>query len=145
MVSERIEMHGAFSFVVQIDGIDKASFSECTLPTLEVEVEEEKEGGFNEGTHLLPGRVRRGTIVLKRGITADSALLKWYLDVLQGQLADALRQVSVIMFDAEHQPVMRWDFKGAFPQKWTGPSLNTANSALAIESLELAYESLTVT
>ncbi|MCE5257919.1 MAG: phage tail protein [Chloroflexi bacterium] len=145
MASERVEMHGAFSFVVQIDGIDNASFSECTLPTLEVEIEEEKEGGFNDGTHLLPGRVRRGTMTLKRGITTDSALLKWYLDVLQGQLSNALRQVSVIMFDAEQHPVLRWDFKGAFPQKWTGPSLNTSNSALAIESLELAYESLTVT
>ncbi len=145
MASERVEMHGAFSFVVQIDGIDNANFSECTLPTLEVEIEEEKEGGFNDGTHLLPRRVRRGTMTLKRGITTDSALLRWYLDVLQGQLSNALRQVSVIMLDAEQHPVLRWDFKGAFPQKWTGPSLNTANSALAIESLELAYESLTVT
>lgn len=138
-------MHGAFSFVVQIDGIDKATFSECTLPTLEVEIEEEKEGGYNDGTHLLPGRVRRGTITLKRGITADSELLDWYLQVLQGQLSNAFRQVSVIMMDAMHQPVMRWDFKGAFPQKWTGPSLNTSTSAVAIESIELAYESLTIT
>jgi len=145
MANERVEMHGAFSFVVQIDGIDKATFSECTLPTLEVEIEEEKEGGYNDGTHLLPGRVRRGTITLKRGITADSELLDWYLQVLQGQLSNAFRQVSVIMMDAMHQPVMRWDFKGAFPQKWTGPSLNTSTSAVAIESIELAYESLTIT
>ena len=145
MVSDRIEMHGAFSFVVQIDGIENATFSECTLPTLEIEVEEEKEGGFNDGTHLLPGRVRRGTITLKRGVTTGSALLKWYLDILQGQISKALRQVSIIMYDAESNPVLRWDFKGAFPQKWSGPSLNTTNSSLAIESLELAYERLTVT
>jgi phage tail-like protein len=145
MVSDRVEMHGAFNFVVQIDGIENAIFSECTLPTLEVEVEEEKEGGFNDGTHLLPSRVRRGTISLKRGITTNSALLKWYLDILQGQICKALRQVSIIMFDSELKPVLRWDFKGAFPQKWIGPSLNTTNSSLAIESLELAYESLTVT
>ena len=43
MTGDRLEIHGAFSFVVQIDGIENAVFHECTLPTLEVEVEEEKE------------------------------------------------------------------------------------------------------
>ncbi|NLV74447.1 MAG: phage tail protein [Chloroflexi bacterium] len=145
MSNNRVETHAAHQFVVQIDGISSAAFTECTLPSLEVEVEEEKEGGYNEGVHLLPGRVLRGTLTLKRGISTDQALIKWYNEVLQGQLGKALRQVSVILYSLEGQPVARWDFKNAYPTKWSSPTLKTGESELALESLELAYESVAVT
>jgi phage tail-like protein len=141
----RAEALAAFRFVVQIDGVSEAYFTECTLPNLEVEVEEEKEGGFNQGVHLLPGRVKRGTLTLKRGLAQSSALLAWYSEVMQGQLAKVRRQVSVMLFDSTGEPVVRWDLTGAYPAKWSGPALGTAKSEIAIETLELAFESVTVT
>lgn len=141
---KRAEGYPAFRFVVQIDGIGEAVFTECTLPNLEVEVEEQKEGGFNTGTHLLPGRVRRGTITLKRGLASNSALLAWYLAVMQGRVKESRRHVSVILYDSQGEQLMRWDFGGAYPHKWVGPTLNSASNDLAIESLELSYESLTI-
>lgn len=144
-VGKRAEVHGAFSFVVQIDDIQEAVFTECTLPTLEVEVEEEKEGGYNDGTHLLPKRVKRGNLTLKRGLASGSTLLRWYMDVLQGDLSKTRRQVSVTLYDSQGTAVMRWDLSNAYPTKWTGPTLNAGNSSVAVETLELAYESLTVT
>ncbi|MBC7315126.1 MAG: phage tail protein, partial [Chloroflexi bacterium] len=122
-----------------------AYFTECTLPTLEVEVEEEMEGGYNTGTHLLPGRVRRGSLTLKRGLARSSALLAWYLSVMQGQITKAQRQVSVILLDENGAPILRWDLQNAYPTKWTGPTLNTSRSDAAIETLELAFESVVVT
>ncbi len=143
-MSKRPEAHPAFRFAVQIDGITEALFSECTLPSLEVEVEEEKEGGFNRGTHLLPGRVKKGSLTLKRGLTTSSALLAWYVDVMQGLVQENLRQVSVILYDSLGEQVMRWDFSGAYPNKWSGPKLNSAGNEIAIETLELSFESVTV-
>jgi phage tail-like protein len=140
----RPEAHPAFRFVVQIDGISEAVFTECTLPSLEVEVEEHKEGGFNTGTHLLPGRVTKGTVVLKRGLASSSALLAWYTAVMEGQIGSARRQVSVILYDSQGEPVLRWDFGGAYPHKWSGPTLNAGSNEIAIESLELSFESVTV-
>lgn len=142
--SLRVEAHPAFRFVVQIDGNPEAVFTECTLPSLEVEVEEHKEGGFNTGTHLLPGRVKKGTITLKRGLASSSALLAWYRSVMEGQVADSRRQVSVILYDSQGEAVMRWDFGGAYPHKWSGPSLNSGSAEIAIEALELSFESVTV-
>lgn len=142
--TKRAEGHAAFRFVVEIDGLSEAYFTSCTLPALEVEVEEEREGGFNDGTHLLPGRVKRGTVTLRRGLAASSALLKWYLDVLQGKVQESRRQVSVILYDSVGEQVMRWDFGGAYPHKWSGPTLDAASSSLAIEELELSFESVTV-
>ena len=143
-MTKRPEAHSAFRFAVQIDGIAEAFFTECTLPTLEVEVEEQKEGGFNEGTHLLPGRVKKGTVTLRRGLATSSALLGWYTAVMQGQVRESRRQVSVILYDSLGDQVMRWDFGGAYPHKWSGPTLNAASNGIAIESLELSFESVTV-
>ena len=62
---ERPDAHPAYRFSVQIDGLPGATFTECTLPALAVEIQEQKEGGYNVGSHPLPGRVRRGTLTLK--------------------------------------------------------------------------------
>ena len=143
-MTKRPEAHPAFRFVVQIEGVTEAVFTECTLPSLEVEVEEEKEGGFNDGTHLLPGRVKKGTVVLKRGLTTSSALLGWYTAVMQSQVQECQRQVSIILYDSLGDQVMRWDFSGAYPHKWSGPALKSDSNAIAIETLELSFESVVV-
>ena len=141
---ERPDAHPAYRFSVQIDGLPGATFTECTLPALEVEIQEQKEGGYNVGSHPLPGRVRRGTLTLKRGVATGSDLMAWYNQVIQGQLMAARKQVSVTLLDDAGEPVIRWDFHMAFPTKWSGPELSAGSSAIAIESLELAYEMVTV-
>jgi phage tail-like protein len=124
---------------VQIGGIDEAIFSECMLPPLEVDVLEQQEGGYNTGVHLLPGPVKSGRITLKRGVAQSNELLKWYRDVATGNLQQASRQVSVVMYDSKLSEIMRWNFERAYPVKWTGPTLNAGENAIAIEALELAY------
>ncbi|MEN6479569.1 MAG: phage tail protein [Anaerolineales bacterium] len=138
------EAYPAYRFAVEIEGVTEAVFTECMLPSLEVDVQEQREGGFNDGTHLLPGRVKRGTITLKRGIARQSALLAWYSQVLQGQLAKSRRQVSVLFLDSLGEPVIRWDFTGAYPVRWSGPALNTGSKEVAVETLELSFESVAV-
>ncbi len=138
------QAYPAFRFVVQIDGLPGATFTQCTLPALEVEVEERQEGGYNDGTHVMPARVKRGTITLKRGMVTNTELLGWYLAVMAGEIAKSRRQVSIIMLDSLGETIMRWDFIGAYPVKWSGPELDAGSNQVAIETLELAYESLTV-
>lgn len=142
--AQRAEAHAAFRFAVQIDGITEAVFTECTLPTLQVEIHEQKEGGLNDGVHLIPGRIKAGKITLKRGITSSSDLLKWYVDVAQGKIDASKRKVSVIMYDSTSEELLRWNFQEAFPSKWSGPSFVSGRSAVAIETLELSYQSLEV-
>ncbi len=139
-----IEVHGAFRFVVEIDGIAQAAFTECTLPDLEVETEEVREGGLNEFVHVLPGGLKAGRVRLRHGITGSAELLNWYLQVLQGNVNDAMRQVTVIMYDEALQPLIRWSFADAYPVKWVGPAFKTDGSAVAIETLELAHHGVTV-
>ncbi|MFL7809730.1 MAG: phage tail protein [Anaerolineae bacterium] len=141
---QRAETHAAFRFAVQIDGITEAVFTECTLPALEVEVHEQPEGGLNNAVHQIPGRIRGGKITLKRGLTSSSDLLSWYMDVAQGQIEASQREVSIVMYDSTASEIMRWNFAKAFPSKWSGPSLSSGSNQVAIETLELSYQSVDV-
>jgi phage tail-like protein len=138
MASTTPEVHSAFRFAVKIGG-EEALFTECTLPSLEVNTTEQKEGGYNKGIHMLPGPVKSGRITLKRGIAKANEMLKWYLDVASGKPKAAERNISVIMYDSTQKEVLRLEFVRAYPVKWTGPTFKTADSTIAIETLELAF------
>jgi phage tail-like protein len=141
--AQRAEVHASYRFAVEVDGINEAIFNECTLPPMEVEVHEQKEGGYNNGVHLLPGRVKSGRLTLKRGIAQSSVLLNWYRKIANGQVLDATRNLSVVMYDSTLNEVMRWNFERVYPVKWSGPALKSSDSEIAIESLELAYAMVT--
>jgi phage tail-like protein len=40
---------------------------------------------------------------------------------------------------------MRWNLINAFPVKWSGGSMNTDQSQVYVETLELAYQEFTLT
>jgi phage tail-like protein len=140
--TKSLEAHAAFRFCVQIDGIKGAVFHECTLPSLEMEVYEVKEGGLNTGPHQRMGPVKAGRLVLKRGYASSSGLLDWYKATAFSGDFDS-RSVSVIIYDSLGAEILRANFTNAIPAKWSGPTLKTSDSSLAIESLELVYDEVT--
>jgi phage tail-like protein len=139
-----LEFHTSFRFMVSIEGLNVAAFTECTLPNLQVETEEIKEGGQNTYTHKLPVRINAGTITLRSGLTRNDALLKWYLQVLKGDMKNATRTVTVVIFDSLGKRVATWTFHGAYPVKWSGPALKTSDSVVAIEEIEFAHHGFEV-
>lgn len=148
MVNE-VEFHSGFRFSVEVRGpggdfAGQAIFTEFKLPSLQVEMQDVKEGGQNAFIHRLPVRVNAGTVTLKRGITKDSVLLTWYLQVLEGKIEDATRQVTVVMLDVARKPLMTWNFRNAYPIKWVGPTLKADDRAVAIEELELVHHGIEV-
>lgn len=138
------EFHRSYHFTVKVDGITQAIFLECTLPTLQLETIDVQEGGQNTFVHKLPVRVTVGTVKLKQGLSTSLDLLKWYMQVVNGDMEKARRQVEVTMYKYEGEPSMSWGFKNAFPTRWTGPTLKTDQSALTIEELEIAHHGMEV-
>ena len=59
------QTHASFRFVVDVEGERLGAFTECTLPVVEWDAEEVKEGGLNSYTHMLPGRLKPARITLK--------------------------------------------------------------------------------
>lgn len=137
---KRIDPFLAFQFEVELDDFTVSGFSECSGLQLETEIMDYAEGGLNSFVHKLPGHTKQANLQFKRGV-ADRKLWDWYYDVTQGKLL--FRNGSVRVFDAAGStPVMEWHFRKAFPCKWIGPTLNAAQSAIAVEMLELCHQGL---
>lgn len=134
---QRIDPYAAFAFYVEIGGITEATFTQCSGLEVQVEVQEYQEGGCNEYVHKLPGRIKYGDLTLKYGTATSDQLWQWYLQVCQGQIRR--QNLSVIVYDQAGEAVCRWNFKEAYPIKWTGPEFSAAEGRAAIDTLVIAH------
>jgi phage tail-like protein len=128
---------GAYRFMVELDGMLVAGFSEVTGLASEIEVQEVPEGGLNGYAHRLPVRVKLQPLVLKRGMTKTNELWNWYADVMSGRIVR--KSGSIILYNERDYEFRRWNFYDAYPTKWTGPDLNAASSEVAVEMIELTH------
>ncbi|HLM58804.1 MAG TPA: phage tail protein [Pyrinomonadaceae bacterium] len=137
----------AFNFAVEINvpGVSNqvcnASFSECDGLEMTTEVKTIREGGNNGRQIRLAGPAGFGQLTLKRGMTANFELWDWvYAFQANPQLrADA----EVVLFAAEGETVRcSFQLSRCIPVKVKAPTLNAKDGMVAIEELQLAYESL---
>jgi phage tail-like protein len=132
-----------FNFRVEIDGIGEAQFAEVVVPAAEITVVEYREGADKtSAARKLPGRVKYGNVVLKRGISADLSLYEWFRAIVDGDFQ--ARDAAILLLDAQRQPVRRWLVRDAWPTKYDGPTLNAKDNEVAIETLELAVEQIEI-
>jgi phage tail-like protein len=144
------------SFVVSLDPADAllppaqaarirhvaaGEFSEVTGLGAQLEVFPYPEGGRNDYVHQLPVRHSYTKIVLSCGIVRDPGLFLWYQAGMTQSLG-ARRDGSIILLNPSGVPTVGWIFRGGLACAWKGPELKAANSAVAIESLDIAHEGL---
>ncbi|MFF0204631.1 phage tail protein [Streptomyces sp. NPDC005017] len=133
-------------FRLRIDGLTMADFSECTGLAAETGVEEYAEGGENRFTHRFPSRGSAPSLVLKRGATADRGLWDWYSEYGRlGRVGPRDGQVQLLgMVDGKPAPVRVWSFRRGWPVKIAGPDLDAMSVGVAVESVEIAHQGLTL-
>jgi len=136
----RNDPFGSFNFLVEIDGITVAGFSEVSGLTTESEVIEYRNGDEPTTVRKLPGLKKYANIVLKRGFTNNKELWEWRKTVLDGQTER--RTGSIVLLGERREEVLRFNFHEAWPVKWEGPPLNAKGNEVAIETLELAVEAI---
>jgi len=79
-------------------------------------------------------------LTLKKGMGAGTDLWDWHYGFVVGQ---GKRRDGVIALMNELQlPSHIWYFRRGLPTRYSGPSLNAAQSAVAIETIEIAHEGL---
>ncbi len=54
------------------------------------------------------------------------------------------KNMSVLLLDAAGNEVLRWNIVNAWPVRWSGPVLNAEVSGVAIETLEIAHEGVSL-
>lgn len=105
---DRVDPYRNFNFLVEIDGITQAGFSDCTGFSSSTDPIEYREGGMNTTVHKLPGMTKHTNITLKRGLTDSKELYQWYRDVVAGKVQR--KNGSIVVLDVDGTEKVRWNF-----------------------------------
>ena len=131
------------NFRVDIDGLPELAFREVVLPETRIEVVEYRVGSDpTSSTRKLPGRALTGNVVLKRGIVHDLSLSAWFKAVRDGSLDR--RNGVIVLLDRERNEVRRWELLRTWPVAYEPSALHASKTEVAIETLELACETIDI-
>jgi len=138
----------AFHFQVTIGSTPDAlqgSFSEVTGLNAETQVIEYRHGNSPVFSPIkMPGITKVGNVTLKRGIfKSDNSFWNWYGSIQQYTIKR--QQVTIALLDETGTPTMQWTLTNAWPTKISGADLKTDGNEVAVHTVELAFETLTVT
>jgi phage tail-like protein len=140
---ERRDPFRSFNFQLVIDGVPLGAFSEVSGLTAEGDAVD-----YREGTDLIPnvrklvGLRKYTNITLKRGYTQDKALWQWLQNITNG-IPDR-RDITIVLLNEERQPVLRWHAENAWINKIEAPTLKASGNEVAMESVELVHEGLSI-
>jgi phage tail-like protein len=137
----REDPYSAFNFVVEIDGVIVGGFAECSGLTTETNIIEYRNGN-DPFTRKEVGQPKFTQVILKRGYTDSRELWEWRKLVITGRTQR--KSGTIQLLDEARQPALTWDFREGWPSKWEGPALNAKNNDVAIETLEIAIEELSL-
>jgi phage tail-like protein len=137
---QRVDPYRNFRFLVEIDGITQAGFSECSGLGSQVQTVDYREGGDTATVRKLPGQTTYPDIALKWGVTDSRELYDWHLKAVDGVIER--KNGSVILCDDTGQEKVRWNFFNAWPSQYEAPSFNATANEVAIDTLTLSCEGL---
>ncbi len=132
-----------FHFQVEWGG-SKIGFTEVSGLDLEREVIEYRDGASVEYSKLkMPGLTNHSNITLKRGsFEKDNEFYTWWiankLDTVER------RDLIISLLNEDHEPVITWKVKNAWPSKIQPTDLKADDNSIAIESMEIVHEGLTI-
>ena len=134
-----------FYFSVQLGDDKDVTFQEVSGLQTETKVIEYRHGNSPLfSTIKMPGLTSVGNVTMKKGIFAkDTKFFDWYLETKKRE-SFKRRVVVVNLLDEGGNPKMTWTLNNAWPTKVTGTDMKSDSSEVAVESIEIAYETLTV-
>lgn len=137
---DRNDPYSAFNYLVEIDNVVVAGFSEASGLTSETDVIEYRNGDEDITVRKLPGLKKFANISLKRGFTDSKELWDWRQKVMDGKTERTSGTIKLL--NEAREEALSWQFVEGWPCKWEGPSFNAKNNEVAIETLEICHEGL---
>ena len=132
-----------FHFSVDWGGT-KIGFTEVSGLDVETEVIEYRDGASREYHKIkMPGMQKFSNITLKRGtFKSDNEFYDWWNTVKLNTIER--RDITIQLLNEEHEPVIAWKVKNAWPIKVQSTDLKADGNETAIETMELVHEGLTI-
>lgn len=133
-----------FYFEVSGLGGSPVQFQEVSGLATETQVIEYRHGNSPEFSSIkMPGLAKVSNVTLKKGIfTKDNAFFAWYSTIKMNTIKRST--VVIKLLDEQGRPTMVWTLNNAWPTKIQGTDLKADGNEVAVETLELAYETLTI-
>ncbi len=132
-----------FHFQVEWGGT-KIGFSEVSGLDVETDIIEYRTGSMPVfSTMKMPGMQKYGNITLKRGVFEnDNEFFEWWNTVKLNTIER--RDIIIALLDGDHDPQVVWKVRNAWPVKIQSTDLKADGNEVAIETLEIAHEGLTI-
>jgi phage tail-like protein len=133
----------AYHFLVNWGGVS-TGFTEISGLSIESEVIEYREGNSPEfSTVKMPGIRKYSNVILMRGIVANDNDFFLWINTIQGSQVQR-RDVTISLLNANHEPLRTWKLRNAWPCKVQASDLKADGNEIAIETIELAHEGLSI-
>ncbi len=132
-----------FHFRVEWGGT-RIGFTEVTGLDKSLDVIEYRDGASPEYSKVkMPGLQKFSNVTLKRGtFESDNEYYVWLNTVQMNKIER--RDLIISLLNEQHEPVMVWKVKNAFPVKVQSSDLKADGNEVAIETMELAHEGLVI-
>jgi phage tail-like protein len=91
----------------------------------------------------MPGIIKYGNVTLKRGVFVnDNAFWNWHQQIKM----NTIKRMTVIikLLDENGGVTMQWTLHNAWPTKITSTDLKSDGNEVAIDTIEIAHEQLTI-
>jgi phage tail-like protein len=144
----RNDPYPGHNFQVEVNGVSddgsavSGAFSEVSGLEITIEAIPYSAGNDDFTPRKIPGQKTFSNLICKRGATGHVEFWNWIKQALDGQVQRA--DGSIILQDENQTEVMRWNFSRGWPCKYTGPTFNAANNEIALETLEICVEDLSL-
>lgn len=132
-----------FAFQVKWDDAEFV-FSEVTGLTAEAQVIEYRGGSSKvNSTVKMPGLLKYSNVTLKKGMfKGDNAMWEKFKALKMNTYKRATILISLL--DESNEVAMSWTLLNAFPVKLTVTDMKSDANEVALESIELAHEGLSL-
>ncbi|BAB52820.1 phage tail protein [Mesorhizobium japonicum] len=145
-MAPRIDPIRNFRFLLEIDNVTRAGFSEVAIAETTIEAVDYREGTDPPHMRKLSGLTKYGSITLKAGMTTDAnslELFKWHNDVSVGLISERRRNIAISVRDESGKTEQaRFVISEAWPIKYDPSDLSGKGNEVMIELLELANEGI---
>ncbi|MFT4657735.1 MAG: phage tail-like protein [Candidatus Aldehydirespiratoraceae bacterium] len=132
-------------FGLEVDGINLGFFTACSGLSSELEVATQK-GVTPKGASIevkQPGRQSFSEVTLKRGVTADLELNKWFDETVDAAQEITYKSASIVCMSRDMSTeIARFNLEDAFPSKLSMSDLDTGSSEAMVEDMTIRHHNL---
>ncbi len=132
-----------FYFQVKWD-TEVMSFQEVSGLDVESQPIEYRNGDSPEfSVTKMPGIKKFGNVTMKKGVyKSDNKFWDWFNQIKMNTIKRV--PVTISLLDEAGAPTMVWTLANAWPTKVTGTDLKADGNEVAIETIEIAHEGVTI-